>query len=114
MKNTLKAERMEIQVRTKCKSCSGQGKIYNPIYNDLYQAEQAAGGFTNEEYEQWFIDRGYSHPPSEELHCEDCDGTGMTIRWMDIQEVLCSKCKYRGLPDSINEALNSGDGVYRP
>lgn len=26
----------------------------------------------------------------------------------------CKKCKYRGLPDSINEALNSGDGVYRP
>ena len=26
----------------------------------------------------------------------------------------CAKCKYRGLPDSINEALNSGDGVYRP
>ncbi len=26
----------------------------------------------------------------------------------------CKKCKYRGLPDSIQEALNSGDGVYRP
>ena len=26
----------------------------------------------------------------------------------------CAKCKHRGLPDSINEALNSGDGVYRP
>jgi hypothetical protein len=26
----------------------------------------------------------------------------------------CKNCKYRGLPDSINEALNSGDGVYRP
>jgi len=29
-------------------------------------------------------------------------------------EEKCKKCKYRGLPDSINEALNSGDGVYRP
>ena len=26
----------------------------------------------------------------------------------------CKKCKYRGLPDSIQEALNSGDGIYRP
>ena len=29
-------------------------------------------------------------------------------------EEKCKKCKYRGLPDSIQEALNSGDGVYRP
>ena len=30
------------------------------------------------------------------------------------KEVMCKKCKHRGLPDSIQEALNSGDGVYRP
>lgn len=31
-----------------------------------------------------------------------------------MESERCKKCKYRGLPDSINEALNSGDGVYRP
>lgn len=89
---------MEIQVRTKCKSCNGEGKIYNPIYNDFYQAEQAAGGFTNEEYEQWFRDRGYECPPSEELYCEDCDDTGMTIRWMNVQDVL--KTRADAYPDT--------------
>ena len=32
----------------------------------------------------------------------------------DMAKEKCKKCKYRGLPDSIQEALNSGDGVYRP
>ena len=29
-------------------------------------------------------------------------------------EEKCKKCKHKGLPNSIQEALNSGDGVYRP
>ena len=35
----------------------------------------------------------------------------------DVEKMVeekCKMCKYRGLPDSIQEALNSGDGVYRP
>ncbi len=29
-------------------------------------------------------------------------------------EEKCKKCRHKGLPNSIQEALNSGDGVYRP
>lgn len=36
----------------------------------------------------------------------------------DISKVLATACKHYhssyALPDSIQEALNSGDGVYRP
>lgn len=105
---------MEIQVRTKCKSCNGSGTIYNALYHDCYKAEQENGGFTNEEFEQWFRDRGYERPPNEEYQCENCEGTGLTIRWMKVRDVLCGNCMNKGLPDSIQEALNSGDGVYRP
>lgn len=42
------------------------------------------------------------------------DDTGSWVRWEDIRPLLDELKNLRGLANSIDEALNTGDGVYRP
>lgn len=61
------------------------------------------------------------HPVTKLVYTEDVLVAMQDFATLHAQRIAdkivserCKKCKYRGLPDSINEALNSGDGVYRP
>jgi len=81
---------MEIQVRIKCCDCGGSGKKFDPIYGEFYAAEILVGEFTNDEFNQWFRDKGYQTPPPEEYTCESCDGTGKIIKWVSINDVIKS------------------------
>lgn len=86
----------------RCPVCGGNGLVANGFYN------QTSG--------YWFTS---SISPET---CRTCNGTGVILpSYLHAQKIAdkmvsekCAKCKHRGLPDSINEALNSGDGVYRP
>lgn len=91
-----------------CKRCNGSGLIRHPEvdFDSAYWRRQ-----------------GY-HPcdvPSEQISCPDCEGMG-TIRTevpleealMALKPVLSCLMKADSYPSFLDEALNSGDGVYRP
>ncbi len=77
-----------------CKRCNGSGLIRHPEWCDV---------------------------PSEQISCPDCEGMG-TIRTevpleealMALKPVLSCLMKADSYPSFLDEALNSGDGVYRP
>lgn len=61
-----------------------------------------------EKYESdWFVNRGYLGLPPEEEACSTCDGNGVIENRISLEEAL-KELGYN------SEALNSGDGVYRP
>jgi len=64
------------------------------------------------------IMRLYDHCPGVIYGINPAFRNFWTLIWPEfINEIKCEikeQNKYRGLPDSIQEALNSGDGVYRP
>lgn len=42
--------------------------------------------------------------------CED----GNYVKWQDVEPLLKELANLRGFANSVDQALNEGDGVYRP
>lgn len=50
----------------------------------------------------------------KEAYIQDDGGMSDDVLCAKVPELVEKMCKQGGLPDSIKEALNSGDGTYRP
>ena len=113
-----------------CKRCNGSGLIRHPEWEDYWMEyrEYFPHGTTNGlaivDFDSAYWRRQGYHPcdvPSEQISCPDCEGMG-TIRTevpleealMALKPVLSCLMKADSYPSFLDEALNSGDGVYRP
>lgn len=81
-------EAVEIQIREKCVTCDGGGKVDNYLWQALYK--EKGKDFTEEEMYEWFAKNGYydkHNLPSEECGCSECEGEGKITRWISIEEL---------------------------
>jgi len=91
-------------------------RIYLPE-TTIEHLMETGKSFRDKTQTQWLPDSYFDNLSKCELIDVDVvrDATLHAQKIADkMVEEKCAKCKHRGLPDSINEALNSGDGVYRP
>jgi hypothetical protein len=99
----------------KCNQCHGTGVITHPLWSTFFREHPASDDLSTPEIEHWFGEHGYGpHAiPQEEIECGECEGVGKTRREVPLEEALKS-IGIGGISQSIQEALNEGDGVYRP
>ena len=87
-------------------TAEGAEEMLKAVFNEIWDAPVPDDVFENPDYRMSFADAKIVAEKFATLHAQRLAEK--------MVEEKCKKCKYRGLPDSINEALNSGDGVYRP
>lgn len=92
---------MEILTRSKCTACNGDGMITTGIWLKYYEADvdfkKQHGRIMNEEETySWFEKEGVHAPaplPKEEIHCSECNGTGLVESWISTEEFIKEQYK---------------------
>lgn len=111
-----------------CPACSGTGYVANPLwvaywqdYDSMPPPIKDAPDFDDEQWSnEWTRKHGYRDMDKlgpEEEPCDDCNGTGILTSKLPLSEALVALGYYIPKDDNLawlNQALNEGDGVYRP
>lgn len=100
---------MEINTRTTCTECNGQGLVTPGIWIQFYHADeefQKANGRCMDEKEMyaWFNNEGVHRIPQEEVECHTCGGEGKIQSWISVEEFLKSQSNL------ISKYLNENAG----
>lgn len=126
---------LKLHATCQCQECEGNGYLHDDRWNDFYQfcvqwekqnppVHPEEPGFNEwsqrEDAAQsdWWETRG--HPggcqnwPPEEYPCPDCLGSGFQEINITLEELAKLLGRHEGAPAWLIEALNCGNGVYRP
>ena len=126
---------LKIHATCQCRACRGEGFLANLAWNTFWEQMQAwdqahpeppaprtwgnpawAAWRDQQQEARWVIwsELGYGEPPAEEYPCPTCEGSGREVLQLPLAELARLLGIEKGTPAWLSEALNSGDGVYRP
>src|SRR5690554_1559672 len=94
---------MEMQVGEKCEFCEN-GLIQNPQWQEFYKTygEEELRKMSHEKYEEclrefFCINKYVSiheiNLPSEEIPCDECEGSTWLYKWIEIDEIFEQRAK---------------------
>ncbi len=90
-KETTMATQYFVTAVVDCEECGGAKWVQHPGWRELRAENHASGGvdgWTNDQLDDWFCDRGYRETPDEEWRCPECHGVGSFERRARLEEAL--------------------------